>query len=84
MAKFTAKVEDSGVSEEPTFGGVPKIRGTFLGVPIIRIIIFLGLYWGPPILGSYHFTEIRLAAFLPKYTTFDSLQLQAWEAFLLD
>ena len=30
---------------------VPKVRGTFLGVPIIRII---GLYWGPPILGNYH------------------------------
>ena len=32
----------------------PKIRGTFLGVPIIRIIIFWGLDWGPPILGNYH------------------------------
>ena len=27
--------------------GFPKIGGTFLGVPIIRIIIFWGLYWGP-------------------------------------
>ena len=25
----------------------PKIRGTILGVPIIRIIVFWGLYWGP-------------------------------------
>ena len=33
--------------------GFPKIRGTFLGVPIIRTIGFLGLYWGPPILGNY-------------------------------
>ena len=32
----------------------PKIRGTFLGVPIIRIVIYLGLYWGPLILGNYH------------------------------
>ena len=33
-----------------------KIRGTFLGVPIIRTItiIFWGLYWGPPILENYH------------------------------
>ena len=30
---------------------VPKVRGTFLGVPIIRII---GLCCGPPILGNYH------------------------------
>ena len=29
--------------------GFPKIRGTFLGVPIIRIIVVGGLYWGPPI-----------------------------------
>ena len=27
----------------------PKIRGTILGVPIIRTIVFWGLYWGPPI-----------------------------------
>ena len=29
--------------------GFPKIRVTFLGVPITRIIVFWGLYWGPPI-----------------------------------
>ena len=33
--------------------GFPKIRGTLLGVPIKRTIIFWGLYWGPPILGNY-------------------------------
>ena len=27
--------------------GLPKIRGTLLGVPIIRTILFWGLYWGP-------------------------------------
>ena len=27
--------------------GFPKIRGTILGVPRIRIIVFWGLYWGP-------------------------------------
>ena len=27
----------------------PKLRGTILGVPIIRTIVFWGLYWGPPI-----------------------------------
>ena len=25
----------------------PKIRGTSLGVPITRIMIFMRLYWGP-------------------------------------
>ena len=34
--------------------GFPKIKGTFLGVPIIRTIVFLGLYLGPLILGNYH------------------------------
>ena len=33
--------------------GFPKIRDTILGVPIIRTIVFWGLYWGPPILGNY-------------------------------
>ena len=32
----------------------PKIRGTFLGVPIIGIIVFWGLYCGFPIYGNYH------------------------------
>ena len=32
--------------------GFPKTRATSLGVPIIRIIVFGGLYWGPPILGK--------------------------------
>ena len=35
----------------------PKIRGTILGVPILRIILFWGLYWGPPILGNYHISH---------------------------
>ena len=33
---------------------VPKIRGTFLGAPPIRTMVFGGLYWGPLILGNYH------------------------------
>ena len=31
------------------------MRGTFLGVPIIRIIVCWSLYWGTLILGNYHF-----------------------------
>ena len=27
--------------------GFPKIRGTIFGVPIIRIIVYWGLYWSP-------------------------------------
>ena len=33
---------------------LPKIRGTILGVPIIRTVVFWVLYWGPFILGNYH------------------------------
>ena len=35
----------------------PRLRGTILGVPIKRTIVFWGLYWGPLILGNYHITE---------------------------
>ena len=34
--------------------GFPRIRGTLLRVPIIRIIVFWGPNWGPLILGNYH------------------------------
>ena len=34
--------------------GFPKIGGTISGVPRLRIIVFGGLYWGEPTLGSYH------------------------------
>ena len=38
--------------------GFPKIRGTLFGAPIMRITVFWGLYWGPPILGNYHLHSI--------------------------
>ena len=40
--------------------GFPKIKGTFLGVPIMRIIIYWGVYGGPPILGNYHIMASQL------------------------
>ena len=39
---------EGGICVSNTWG-FAKIRGTILGVPIIRTIIFWGLYWGPPI-----------------------------------
>ena len=39
--------------------GFPKIRGTILGIPIIRTVIFGGLYWGSLILGKYHIHSLR-------------------------
>ena len=31
-----------------------KIRGTILGLPIVRIMVFGGLHWDPHIYGNYH------------------------------
>ena len=39
--------------------GFPEIRGTLLGVPIIRTLIFWGLYCGPLILGKDLFLAYR-------------------------
>ena len=41
------------VDPDPS-GGIPKLGVNFLGVAIIRIIVFGGLYWGPSILGNDH------------------------------
>ena len=38
----------------------PKIRGTILGVPVIRTIVFWALYWGPPILGKYQMVWVTV------------------------
>ena len=35
----------------------PKIRGSLLVIPILRIILSLGLYWGSPIYGNSHFSS---------------------------
>ena len=44
----------SGCRELMTIWGFPKIRGTILGVPILRIIVYWGLYWSTLILGNDH------------------------------
>ena len=44
-------LKDSSVQD---IWGLSQIRGTFLGVPIVRSIIFWGLHWGPPVLGKYY------------------------------
>ena len=41
--------------------------GTILGVLIRRIIVFWGLYWGPPILGNYQILIIRIIIFWGLY-----------------
>ena len=43
-----------------------------MGVPIIRIIVFWGLYWGPLILGNYHI-ELRTHYLGVSWQLFDAL-----------
>ena len=43
-----------GVAAKKLAWGLPKIRDTLWGVPIIRTIVYWGLYWGPLVLGNYH------------------------------
>ena len=50
---------------ETNIWGFPKIMGTFLGVPIIRTIVFWGLYCGPLILGNYYMV-VSLAGETPR------------------
>ena len=57
-------------------GGFRKSGGTFLGVPIMRIRVFWGLYWGPPILGSFHIASRPSLLPLQK-TTQTCVQLSA-------
>ena len=47
------------------YRGFPKFGVPFLGIPILRIIAFWGLYWGSCILGNYHiglllYTEVPM------------------------
>ena len=47
--KMVPKLSENGLGllyRGYTIWGVPKIMGTFLGVPIIRTTVFWGLYWG--------------------------------------
>ena len=64
----------------------PKIRGTILGVPIIRTIVYWGLYWGALVLGSYHIhpsvlvLQVSKGKALPKAGQIEaSLGLELWE-----
>ena len=41
------------VARSSSSWGLPQIRGTLLGLCIIRTVVKWGLYWGPLILGNY-------------------------------
>ena len=49
---------NNGIYMRVPIWGFPKIRGTFLGVTIIRTIVFWGLCWGPLILGELPYLAI--------------------------
>ena len=54
MPLILGVVEEQDARLQGSIQGFPKIRDTFLAVPIIRTIIYWGLYWGTLILGNYH------------------------------
>ena len=68
-------------TQRVTIWGFPKIRGTLLEIPIIRTVVFWGLYWGPRILGNYHIGTART-----KYVTYRELNTlcyhRSWRPFL--
>ena len=52
----------TGVQRAKTLnGGFPTVRVPFLGIPIIRIIVFWCLYWVPLILGNYQIWAGKMA-----------------------
>ena len=51
---YSPPLVDRGMIFNVIIWDFPKIRGTLLGVPVIRTIVFWGLYWGSPILGNYY------------------------------
>ena len=54
LAATHIKEESHDISSSQATWGFPKIRGTLLGVPVIRTIVSGGLYWVNLILGNYH------------------------------
>ena len=50
--------------------------GTFLRVPIIKTIVYLGLDWGPLILGNYHIVTKKKCLQIYQVLT---LSISYWE-----
>ena len=49
-----AKQRLQGAFIHPSIWGFANIRGTLLGVSIVRIVVFWGLYWGLLMKGNCH------------------------------
>ena len=52
--------------------GLSQIWGYLSGVPIIRIIVFWGLYWGSLMLGNYHL------GYMDIWTEIQGLRIEIW------
>ena len=48
-------------------GGFSLNYGYHFTVPILRILLFWGLYWGRPILGNYHMSGGAQVSFIHGY-----------------
>ena len=61
-----------------TYGGFLKLGISFWGVPIIRTIVFWGLYWGSRILGNYHVVGSRTLEISYKDFRVQALGYSRW------
>ena len=55
--------------QDPHVGISNKFGVPFLGVPIIRTIVYWGLYWGTLILGNYHVVLWELGKSRNRWST---------------
>ena len=76
---FSAHSESryADLTHSQSFGDFPTL-GVVLAGPMIRTLVFWGLYWGPPILGKYDFESnaTRLTRATPGLTS----HMQSWQA----
>ena len=57
LSRFSSGYQGSQ-NRVKTIWGLPKIRVPFVGVPIIRTIVYWGLHWGPPYFGKLPYLPI--------------------------
>ena len=59
MTRGIFKAKAVGAETVLVHVGFPKLRGTFLAVPIRKTTVFWGLYWDSLILGNYHIDRVQ-------------------------
>ena len=58
------RLNNYSISESKMFQGFPK-----LGIPMMRTILYWGLYWGTLILGNYHLRGVSTTSPESKFFT---------------